>query len=68
MNENKQAICDALAETLKLTCSGKIIDRIEYNPSEYVLVYYKGTAPTAINVVGDSDTAMIKNIMRGIPL
>ncbi len=69
MNENKQAICDALAETLKLTRNyGDIIIRIEYKPNkECALVYLKGYGSIPVNVACDSGTALIRDIMRRLP-
>ena len=68
MNEKKQAICDALAETLKLTHNCKDIIRIEYNSNtECALICCKGADPIPVNVACDSGTAMIRDIMRRLP-
>ena len=68
MNENKQAICDALAETLKLTRNCKDIIRIEYNPNtECALICFKNADPIPANVACDSGTALIRDIMRRLP-
>lgn len=68
MNEDKQAICDALAETLRLTRNCDDIIRIEYNPNtECALVYLEGADPIPVNVACDSGTALIRDIMRRLP-
>ena len=64
--EDKQAICNALCETLRLTRSGSDISEIRYNAEgEYVTVEYT-TGHININVAFDSGAAMIRDIMRGI--
>ena len=66
--ENKQAICDALTETLKLTRNCEDIIRIEYNPNtECALICCKGADPIPVNVACDSGTALILDIMRRLP-
>lgn len=69
MNENKQEICDALAEALKLTRDGANIARIEYNShTEHALIYFKDDAVLfPVNVTCDSGIAMIRDIMRVMP-
>ena len=68
MNEDKQAICDALAETLRLTRNCEDIIRIEYNPNtECVLICFKNADPIPTNVACDSGTALIRDIMRRLP-
>ena len=66
--ENKQEICDALAETLKLTRDCRNIIRIEYSPDvECALIYRRLADPIIVNVAGDSGATMIRDIMRKLP-
>ncbi len=68
MEENKQAICDKLAEALRLTrnCRDDLIG-LEYEPTrEQVTVHFIG-GDIPVNVAMDSGTAMIRDIMRALP-
>ena len=66
--ENKDAICKALAETLKLTRNHQDLDDLYYmvedNGDEIVRVQWMNGAHRDINVSMDSGTAMIRDIMK----
>lgn len=66
MDENKQAICDKLAEALKLTRNCFDLQEIKYDAEREVatVVFKNGGVP--VNVAMDSGTAMIRDIMRAI--
>lgn len=67
--EDKQAICDQLAETLKLTRGGDSIEKIDFkknNNAEFVLVRYRSGFTRPIDVTGDSGTALITDVMAKI--
>ena len=69
--ENKQAICDALAATLRLTRNHSDLDRIEYENDEelgleFATIYWNGGTARKVNVSLDSGTAMIRDIMKVI--
>lgn len=71
MEEDKQKICDALAEALKLTRNHTNLDRIEYENNEnlgmeFATIYWNGGMLERTNVTMDSGTAMIRDIMRAI--
>lgn len=67
MNENKQAICDNLAEALKLTRNCYDLIGIEYDrEGEQCVAHFIGGDVT-VNVAMDSGTAMIRDIMRALP-
>lgn len=66
-HEDKQKICSALAEALKLTRVGTNIAAIEYDPkSETAKVIFRSGAHRLINVACDSGAAMIRDIMNYI--
>lgn len=64
--ENKQEICDALCETLKLTRGYYDIQKIEYDymKGEVSIKFANGTKTA--NVFGDSGEAMIRDIIDAI--
>lgn len=65
--EDKQAICDALCVTLKLTRAGADIERLEYhrNPGEeYVIIHRAGNNRDNVNVAWDSGAALIRDVMK----
>lgn len=66
--ENKQAICSALCETLKLTSAFQDLEALEYQQSseweETVQARFKGGARKRAVVSGDSGAAMIKDVIR----
>lgn len=69
--EDKQAICDALAATLRLTRNHSDLDRIEYENDEelgleFATIYWNGGYSREVNVSLDSGTAMIRDIMKVI--
>ena len=68
--ENKDAICKALAETLKLTRNHQDLDDLYYmveaNEDEIVRVQWMNGAHRDVNVTMDSGTAMIRDIMKAI--
>lgn len=68
--ENKDAICKALAETLKLTRNHQNLDDLYYmaedNGDEIVRVQWMNGAHRDVNVSMDSGTAMIRDIMKAI--
>ena len=67
--ENKQAICDALLETLKLTRAD--VTKLTYLTNEYgefVRVQY-GESPLhskKVDVTADSGISLIRDVMRAI--
>ena len=67
MREDKQAICNALCEALKLTKAFRGIERIDYNAdSEKAIVVFDEYDRVEINVAMDSGAAMIRDILRGL--
>lgn len=69
--EDKQAICDALAATLRLTRNHSDLDRLEYENDkkhdvEFVTIRWNGGTSRKVNVSLDSGTAMIRDIMKVI--
>lgn len=70
MNENKQLILSALADTLRLTRACEDLMHLEYDPErELVNVYFidDTEAPSRkINVACDSGIAMIRDVLKGI--
>lgn len=67
MKEDKQAICTALAETLKLTrgfCDLIGIEYVKYDGFETATLVYRHGKGTPINVTCDSGEALIRDIMR----
>jgi hypothetical protein len=67
MKEDKQAICNALCEALKLTKAFRGIERIDYNAdSEKAIVVFDEYDRVEINVAMDSGAAMIRDILRGL--
>lgn len=72
--ENKQAICDKLTETLKLTRHLDDISKIEYvkkgSGDEECVIYLSQNGHEfvyrRINVSMDSGYAMVKDIMKNI--
>lgn len=69
MNEDKQAICDALCKTLKLTRDYCDIQQLEYckcNHEEIVSVIFSDYSFRDINVSCDSGTALIRDVLKHI--
>ena len=69
MNEDKQAICDALCETLKLTRNYCDIQELEYRKDkhkEIVSVIFSDYSFKDINVACDSGTALIRDVMNNL--
>ena len=65
--ENKQAICDSLLTTLKLTRRYENLVYIDYDEdTETVTVIYSAIARTFVDVEGDSGIAMIRDILNQI--
>ena len=68
--EDKQVICNALAETLKLTRNHQDLDDLYYmteaNGDEIVRVQWMNGAHRNVNVSMDSGMAMIRDIMKAI--
>lgn len=67
--ENKQEICNALLETLKLT-NASVTKLVYYQTAdgEFVRIQYdeKGFSTNRVNVTADSGTAMIRDIMKKV--
>lgn len=64
--EDKQAICNSLCETLRLTRDQADIREISYLPDiEGVLIEYEAGVRT-VNVAFDSGVAMIRDILNAI--
>ncbi len=67
MKENKQKICDLLAETLRATRNQHDLLSLTYNDeSETVEIGWASGGKRRVNVAMDSGTAMIRDIMRAI--
>lgn len=67
IHEDKQAICNALAETLKLTQDGENIIKLKYDPiTECVVVCFKDADPIATNVADDSGIQLIWDIIKRV--
>lgn len=69
MEEDKQAICDALCEALKLTRNYRDIQQLEYckdERKEIVSVIFSDYTFKDINVACDSGTALIRDVMKGL--
>lgn len=67
MRENKQKICDLLAETLRATRNQHDLLSLIYNDeSETVEIVWASGGKRRVNVAMDSGTAMIRDIMRAI--
>lgn len=69
--EDKQAICDALAATLKLTRNQNDIAWIDYIKDdrsclEIAVIAYENGTKKIVNVTADSGIAMIRDIMKVI--
>lgn len=68
--EDKQHICDLLAEALKATRGQSDLVRIRYErigqSEEQVVLDYEGGGHVSVNVSMDSGTAMIRDIVRCI--
>lgn len=68
--EDKNTICNALAETLKLTRNHRDLDDLYYmtaaNGDEIVRGQWMNGAHRDVNVSMDSGTAMIRGIMKAI--
>lgn len=66
--EDKQKICDALLECLKLTRYGMDIAAIRYfrqtESDEEVIIYFKGEGTLTINVSMDSGIGMLRDILK----
>ena len=66
--EDKQKICDALLECLKLTRYGMDIAAIKHfqltESDEEVTIYFKGEGTITVNVSMDSGFGMIKDIFK----
>lgn len=72
--ENKQAICNAFAETLRMTrqfhdlvgLRYEVAENIPGSTREIVTPVYTHGNGKAVDVTADSGTAMIRDIMRWI--
>lgn len=67
MIENKQDICDKLAETLKITRNCYDLTDIEYISDQEIAVLHFIGGDVHVNVAMDSGTAIIRDIMRALP-
>ncbi len=71
MEENKQAILDALKVAINLTRAGDDVTKLEYDSErELVNVYFRNEKYPArqINVAMDSGYAMLKDVMNHIDI
>lgn len=67
MEENKQAILDALLPALKLTRAGADITELRYyKENDRVIVVYDGGDCDNVNVSLDSGIAMIIDISKAV--
>lgn len=73
MTEDKQAICDKLCETLRLTRAGQSIKSLEVLRSEtlprreYIIIVRERPEPAQqIEISGDSGAAMILDIVKAL--
>ena len=71
MEENKQAILDALKVAINLTRAGDDVTKLEYDSEkELVNVHFRNEKYPArqINVAMDSGYAMLKDVMNHIDI
>jgi hypothetical protein len=67
IQEDKQLICDRLLEVLKITRGLDDLIYLKYLPdTETVNAHFLHGSVKTVNVWGDSGTAMIKDIIKGI--
>lgn len=67
MREDKQRICDLLADTLRATDNASDVINIIYNAEgETVRVQFASGGYRIVNVAMDSGTAMIRDIMKNL--
>lgn len=67
MEENKQAILDALLPALKLTRAGADIMGLHYDKEkEQVTISYYGSCNDSVNVNMDSGAAMIIDVAKAV--
>lgn len=68
IDEDKQAICDALCKTLQLTIVGRNLERIEYKClgpwTDRAFLHFSDGNSHEVNISMDSGAAMIRDIMR----
>lgn len=65
--ENKQDVCNKLADLLKATDYWHDIKCIVYEPeTEYAIVHFKECEPVSVNVARDSGKAIISDILKAI--
>lgn len=65
--EDKQLICDLLAEALKATYDASDLLSLEYDSTfEKVTATFEGGGTRTINVALDSGVAMIRDVMRNL--
>ena len=63
--EDKQEICSLLCRALRATINARDLISLDYDPvRETVNVLFAGGGTRQINVACDSETAMIRDIMR----
>ncbi|MBQ1203319.1 MAG: hypothetical protein IIX61_05910 [Loktanella sp.] len=69
MEENKQAICDALCKALQLTRDQHDLQGIVYHvngPDDQMVTLAWSEGGTSVNVSMDSGIAMIRDILRAL--
>lgn len=65
--ENKQEVCNKLADLLKTTHYWNDVDRIDYDSkTEHTIVYFRECESISVNVAMDSGKAIISDILRAI--
>lgn len=66
MTEDKQAICDALLQTLQLTRAGAEIEALRYSKERETVTIAYPDGITPVNVDLDSGAAMILDIVKAL--
>lgn len=67
MEENMNEICRITGELIKLTRAGSGIDKITYDEqSGHALIHYSSGLVERANIVGDSGSAAVMDIVKKI--
>ena len=70
IDEDKQAICDALCRALQLTVAGNDLISIEYKVhgpwTQRAILHFMGGSSQEVNVSMDGGILMIRDILRSM--
>lgn len=66
MDENKQAILDALTECLKLTRDQYDLEGMYYHEDSEMVTVAWSEGGTSVNVACDSGIAMVRDVLRAL--